>query len=223
MADNVTLPGTGAVVASDDVSGVQYQIIKIAIGSDGSATLLPGDGTNGVKVDVTRLPVDGTTGANAKLMLRGYDFNASTYVDLAVLDNGGYGVIPVIVSNATQVYGDIKELSGYIVDAYAGEVQVKLASISAASSGDNTIVAAVADKKIRVLACVLSASNQVNAYFRSGTAGDQKSGIMYMAQYGGAVRDHNPHGWFETDAGDALVLNLSGAVAVGGEITYIEV
>lgn len=40
MADNVTLPGTGAVVASDEVDGAQYQIIKLALGADGVATLV---------------------------------------------------------------------------------------------------------------------------------------------------------------------------------------
>lgn len=39
MADNVTLPGTGVVVLSDDVgSGVQAQVVKTAFGSDGTAT-----------------------------------------------------------------------------------------------------------------------------------------------------------------------------------------
>lgn len=40
MADNVALPGEGAVIATDDVGGVQYQVIKLAIGSDGSAQLV---------------------------------------------------------------------------------------------------------------------------------------------------------------------------------------
>lgn len=38
MADNVTLPGTGEVVATDDISGVQYQRIKIADGAADSTT-----------------------------------------------------------------------------------------------------------------------------------------------------------------------------------------
>jgi len=41
MADNVDVtPGAGATIATDDVGGVQYQIIKLAIGSDGSAALV---------------------------------------------------------------------------------------------------------------------------------------------------------------------------------------
>jgi hypothetical protein len=35
MADNVTLPGTGEVVATDDIGGVLYQRVKLIHGADG--------------------------------------------------------------------------------------------------------------------------------------------------------------------------------------------
>jgi hypothetical protein len=38
MADNVTLPGTGTVVATDEVAGVHWQQMKLAYGGDGAAT-----------------------------------------------------------------------------------------------------------------------------------------------------------------------------------------
>lgn len=38
MADDVTLPATGAVIAADEVAGKKYQRMKIAHGPDGSAT-----------------------------------------------------------------------------------------------------------------------------------------------------------------------------------------
>jgi hypothetical protein len=40
MADNTTLPGTGDVIASDDVSGVKYQVVKIDVGGDGASAPL---------------------------------------------------------------------------------------------------------------------------------------------------------------------------------------
>ncbi len=40
MADNSTLPATGDVIASDDVSGVKYQIVKIDVGGDGASAPL---------------------------------------------------------------------------------------------------------------------------------------------------------------------------------------
>lgn len=52
MADNVTLPGTGENVASDDIGGLQYQRIKLIHGNDG---VNDGDVslTNGLPVFIT--------------------------------------------------------------------------------------------------------------------------------------------------------------------------
>lgn len=38
MADNVTLPGAGIPVASDEIDGVQYQRVKACFGEDGNAS-----------------------------------------------------------------------------------------------------------------------------------------------------------------------------------------
>lgn len=43
MADNVTLPGTGAVIAADDCSSVMVQLVKLAYGADGVATQVQAD------------------------------------------------------------------------------------------------------------------------------------------------------------------------------------
>lgn len=57
MADGVTLPGTGAEVATDDAGADGHaQIIKLAISANGDITLIPADAANGLDVDVTRLP-----------------------------------------------------------------------------------------------------------------------------------------------------------------------
>ncbi len=56
MADNVGYTaGSGTNIAADDVGGVHYQRVKVAIGGDGSATDIAGDTTNGIDVDVTRI------------------------------------------------------------------------------------------------------------------------------------------------------------------------
>lgn len=57
MADNVAITaGTGTTIATDDVSGVQYQKVKLVDGTADSAALIAGDSANGLDVDVTRLP-----------------------------------------------------------------------------------------------------------------------------------------------------------------------
>lgn len=98
----------------------------------------------------------------------------------------------------------------------------KFAAIAASSSGNNTVVAAVTGKKIRVLGYRFSANGTVAAKWRSSTAGDI-SGLSYLVQYASAGASFSPVGHFETTAGEGLVLNLDGAVAVGGHVSYVEV
>jgi hypothetical protein len=99
----------------------------------------------------------------------------------------------------------------------------KFATIVASSSGATTIVAAVTSKKIRVVALKLIANAAVNAKWQSHVTPTDKTGLSYLAANGGEVLPYNPVGWFETVSGEALDINLSGAVAVGGHLTYIEV
>lgn len=62
MADGVAITaGSGTTIATDDTGASGHvQIVKLAISTDGSVTLIPADATNGVDVDVTRLPAFGT-------------------------------------------------------------------------------------------------------------------------------------------------------------------
>lgn len=75
MSDNVAITaGSGTNVATDDAgAGGHVQIIKLAISTDGSATVIPADTANGLDVDVTRVGGTvttkhaGTTGANTSV------------------------------------------------------------------------------------------------------------------------------------------------------------
>lgn len=99
----------------------------------------------------------------------------------------------------------------------------KFATISASSSGNNTLVAAVTSKKIRVLAYNFIANGTVNAKFQSGASGTDLTGLKYCVVNSGICAPFNPVGWFETAAATLLNINLSGAVAIGGELVYVEV
>ena len=107
---------------------------------------------------------------------------------------------------------------------FAGVTQItpKFAAIAASSSGDNTLVAAVTGKKIRAIKYVLVAAGTVSVKFKSG-AGTDLTGAMPAAANSVIPGDYCPVGQFESAAGSALVLNLSGAVAVTGHLTYVEV
>jgi hypothetical protein len=98
------------------------------------------------------------------------------------------------------------------------------AAIAASASGDNTVVAAVAGKSIAVEAFELSASAAVNAKWRDGST--DKTGLLYLAAAGSGadassadVEGGEDELWTGTP-GQALVLNLSAAVPVGGFVTY---
>ena len=95
------------------------------------------------------------------------------------------------------------------------------AVISAASLGDNTLVAAVAGKKIRVLSAVLVASGGVNTVrFESDASGSALTGQMDLADGGQLSLPLNGYGWFETVLGELLNLELGAAAAVAGCIVY---
>ena len=95
------------------------------------------------------------------------------------------------------------------------------AAISAASSGDNTLLAAQgAGNKIRVHSAYLIAAGAVTVRFESGAGGTALSGVMSLAANAGFVLPHNEAGWFETAANALLNLELGGAVQVSGGLTY---
>lgn len=116
------------------------------------------------------------------------------------------------------------ELSGGMHTAYDTPAIVKRVVIAAASSGDNTLVAAVTGKKIRVLAAQMTMTGTaVTIRFESGAGTTALTGLMTPLQGTSITLPYNPHGWVETAAGALLNLELGGAQAVGGVLTYIEV
>ena len=96
----------------------------------------------------------------------------------------------------------------------------KYAKIDVASAGDNTIVAAVAGKKIRVLQYALVVGAATTVIWKSGSTAI--SGDMSFDANSGISSPFSPVGLFETAAGEALVLNLSAANPVSGHLVYVE-
>jgi hypothetical protein len=100
---------------------------------------------------------------------------------------------------------------------------IKYAAISGATSGNNTLVAAVSGKKIRVLSLYLNTVSAVTVRFEDGAGGTALSGVMSLPDTGGMVLPHNEGGWFETTAGTLLNMELGGALQTSGGLAYIEV
>jgi hypothetical protein len=88
----------------------------------------------------------------------------------------------------------------------------EVARVAVAVTGaDNTLVAAVTGKRIRVLAFVASLTGTApTARFESGTGGTALTGA-FIPNTGLMVElPYNPVGWFETAAGALLNLELGG-------------
>lgn len=88
-----------------------------------------------------------------------------------------------------------------------------------ASIGSNTIVAAVAGARYRVLACAVISTLANNVNFTSNASAI--SAVFPLAANGGLVLPFNEHGWFETAVGEALNINLSVATATAVQVQYI--
>ena len=104
-------------------------------------------------------------------------------------------------------------------------VTPKFAIINAASSGDNTVVAAVTGKKIRVLQYTFVCAAATDTTWKSGTGTGAValSGTMSIAANSGLVSPFSPVGLFETAAGSALNLYLSAANQTSGTLVYLEI
>ena len=103
----------------------------------------------------------------------------------------------------------------------AGVIPIS-AVVSAASAGDNTLVAATSGSRILVLSAALVASGGANTIrFESGAGGTALTGQMDIADNGQFILDFSPAGHFETAKSALLNLELSAATSVAGVITYV--
>lgn len=97
--------------------------------------------------------------------------------------------------------------------------------ITASSSGDNTLLAAVANKRIRVWSFDLfnGAATANTAKFRSNANDISLPVTLPAAAAADVTQPPDPKGVnyaFQTAVGEALNLNLSAATAVGGSLLY---
>ena len=93
-------------------------------------------------------------------------------------------------------------------------------SISAASSGNNTLLAASTGYKIRVLSYTLVAAATVTASFQDGAGGTALTGAMTLIAGVPLVVNLQKEGHFQTTVSTLLNLSLGGAVQVSGHLTY---
>lgn len=100
--------------------------------------------------------------------------------------------------------------------------RVKQAAINITANTDTTIVAAVTQKKLRVLSISLTSSVITDITFKSGA--NTLISAMSIDKRSSLTENYGPYGYLtETNVGEAFILNSSGGGNVRGLINYIEV
>jgi len=110
-----------------------------------------------------------------------------------------------------------------IVNASAVAVPIKFASVNATADGDNTIIASVASKKLRVLGGRITCTGAGTISFKTGTGGVLDRFISSANGNGFADRGGVDCPLFETVSGEALLLNNPAGIDSVGSLAYIEV
>lgn len=137
MADNVTLPGTGDVVAADDAgAGGKVQIVKLAISADGSATVIPADATNGIDVDVTRVIPGTTATALGKAEDAAHADGDTGVLILGVRNHAGAGADGDYSAMSVTSTGELRIMAHRDVQRIAVGVTGVTTSVTAYTAGD---------------------------------------------------------------------------------------
>lgn len=95
-------------------------------------------------------------------------------------------------------------------------------SINANSTGDNTIIAAVANRNIHVYRMILVVDAATVLTFKDG-AGTSLTGPISMSANGAIVLDYDqgPIAWFATSTGNAFIISQSGTAQMSGKASYV--
>ena len=175
MADNVTLPGTGVVIAADDVSSVWYQQVKLVSGTLGETAAIPGDATYGLDVDVTRLPTLATVTAVTDITNPVAIKNSGFSIDLTVASaaaayaSGDLVGAELTITNIARANGLTGKITGvtlidYAAQSVAGELWITDTAV--AEPADNaawTITDAEAATVIAVIPFALYYNSALNS------------------------------------------------------------
>lgn len=87
------------------------------------------------------------------------------------------------------------------------------------TTGDTTLVAAVASKRIKVHRFFFTVDAATTIKFKDGASTDF-TGYMSFTASGANFSDASGDPWFTTTAGNAFVINQSGTAQISGRLYY---
>lgn len=237
MADGVAITaGAGTTILTDDTgAGGHAQVVKLAISTDASATLIPADAANGMDVDVTRLPalVAGTAYVGKVRLTDGTN-------DQTVASNGGAAVSGCTAHDTADAGNPIKlgakaeaslagitlvadldrtdlfaDLDGVMVTkpyTVNGDILVERISNTNGTSTASTVFGATASARNCITTIAVYNDSTTNGFvdFRDGTAGTILFTLPLPAK-GGAVTNF-PLPLRQTTANTAFAYDVSAAL-----------
>lgn len=191
-------------IAVDVVASRDYQYIKQAFGVDGTATIV--SASNPLPVTI------GSAGTATPVTVSG------TATVTGTVNVGTVTTAPATARTSDSIAATLQvdRLNNGLTP-----VTPQAVVVSAATSGDNTLLAAAgASNIILVHQCILIADTSVTVRFESGASGTALTGRMLIDAKQGFVLPFSPVGWFKTAANTLLNLELSGAIQVSGVLGY---
>ncbi len=207
MADNFTWEesASGIEFASDDVSGVHYQKVKLAFGADDSATdVVPGAG---LPVN----PVGGIFGVET------VDDEVSQ--DPVMVGGRAYAVAPSAVSADGDAVWAWFDRYGrlHVADRATGKTPVKFQVAYSASQTAATVYTPASGKKLCLAHLVISASaaGTVKLFDGSDASGNAWSPVLSLAANGGWDAHLSNEFPLVMSAADNVLKYTSGAGAAG--------
>ncbi len=91
--------------------------------------------------------------------------------------------------------------------------------IDCAASGDNTVVTLTSAQTVKIWSLILWWNGAVSATLKDGATRNLMGPIAGVAQTR-FILDETDHPWFTLTAGNAFIINLSGATQVSGSVRY---
>ena len=227
MADNFTWEesASGIEFASDDVSGVHYQIVKLALGAADAAALAPGDSTDGLKVQAVLLAGDANVGNVDVVTMPDAVAVGKAAADAAMSGNPVLiaGRASAVVPSAVSADDDVAYLwldrNGRLTirTRPTGKTTVHAQVAYSAGQTAATVYTPASGKKLCVTHLVISASaaGAVKLFDGTDSSGNAWSPNLSLAANGGWEAHFSDEHPLVMGANDNVLKYTSGAGAAG--------
>jgi hypothetical protein len=180
MADNVTLPGSGSLIASDDVGGVQYQRVKIQTGADGvaggdvtAANPFPVvDATVAAKIAAPVVGIPDNLSAANPIRIVGQDVWTCSFSDTGASVLSSDFTAPIVGTGVTynQATGALNILTGTTTNAefltrstvaWKGSLRARFSVVASQRIANQNLAILLADLIGEGLACTINSATSI--------------------------------------------------------------